>query len=82
MRKIEEMEDIYNRATLTIVAANADSCSRGSPSPHVKANIIAVDRTIKLPFLCLDWDVGSLILAPYGRGTSHEPLYLRSWPFQ
>ena len=73
MREIEEMEDIYNRATLTIAAANADSCSRGFLSPHVKADIIAVDRP---------WDVGSLTLAPYGRGTSQEPLYLRCWPFQ
>ncbi|KAL8995571.1 MAG: hypothetical protein Q9169_004713 [Polycauliona sp. 2 TL-2023] len=82
MQEIKQMEQIYNSATLTIAAANADSCALGFLSPQTHQAFILQDQPIKLPFLCPDWEVGSLTLVPYGIERRREPLYCRSWPFQ
>lgn len=82
VKEIEQMDQIYSNATLTVAAANASSCSLGFLNKREPLWSDADAAPIELPFLCPDWVVGSISLVRYGVPTRQEPLHCRSWPFQ
>ncbi|KAJ0306028.1 hypothetical protein Brms1b_010629 [Colletotrichum noveboracense] len=77
-QEISRMGDIYEKACFTITAARAKMVEEG----FLHSRSIAGERGFRIPYLCGNGDLGSVVFWT-GRGNNEaEPTETRAWCFQ
>lgn len=79
-REIASMPNIYNEATVTIVAAAAKSAGEGFLYDRDPQALTG--STFKLPFKCPDGRMGSVFLTDIGKLEFDEHIDTRAWTLQ
>jgi len=81
--EIKRMGEIYETATVTIVAASATHCKQGFLQRRSYPWGVQEWRSFKLPFLCPNGKLGELILEPTDPYfTGDQPINHRGWTMQ
>ncbi len=75
-RELSQLSEIFSKSALTISAASAESSQEGFLQRRRPP-----DRYFRLPFLCPDGEVGSILLSNHGSPAS-EPIHRRAWTLQ
>jgi Heterokaryon incompatibility protein (HET) len=77
-RECSQMDQIYQRAFVTISAASAENCHRGFSSG---AGSMVADFP-KLPITCPDGRLGSIFVLPEKQNLFEDPIQTRAWTLQ